>query len=163
MFPLNDPRWHDYTNAMGGRGDVASIMRELLDTGASPRIWDACWNFLVYQDAIGQVSYAAVPYLAAFTQNSPQIDWNALALISAIELARPGGPDFPVELEHDYHSAIQSMPMILARHPQVKWDELTTRCAVSCIALARGQRQLAKAYFDLSLQEAVAWLNDRDR
>jgi hypothetical protein len=161
MLPLDDARWCEYRDAMGVRYDLVPILRQLLDAGANESIWDACWNHLVYQDSVGQASYAAVPYLAAYIQASRQINWNALALVAAIELARPSGPPVPQELDADYRGALRSIPTLLAQHPQTDWDDVTTRCAVSCIALARGQPQLGRVYFEMSLDEAIAWSEGR--
>lgn len=146
---------------MGELYDVAGTLKRLLSYGGSEEIWDECWNHIVYQDDIGEVSYAAVPYLAEFIRNSTEIDWNAVALISAIELARPNGPTIPEEVRHDYENTIQTMPVLLAHHPQKQWDELTTRCAASCIALSKGQRELAQIYAEMSLADGVAWLKQQ--
>lgn len=158
QLPLDDPRWIQYTTAIGQRYDVTPVLRQLVQSRPSKEIWDACWNYLVYQDSIGEMSYAAVPYLAAFVRNSRKIDWNAVALISAIELARPDGPPMPAELDADYHEAIQAMPLILAQHPDTEWDADTVQGAVSCIALARGRRDFAKIYAELSPEDGLAWL-----
>ena len=161
MIPLNDIRWTTFGDALGTRFECGQMLRQLLVSGASDEIWDLCWNHLVYQDDIGEVSYAAVPYLARFIQNSKTIDWNALALILAIELARPTGPQIPKEVADEYFLTINSIPTVLANHPSSEWDELTTRCAVSCIALVKGQRELAKIYADMSLEEGTEWLRSQ--
>lgn len=158
MLPLDDPRWKRYTTAIGQAYDMSPVLRQLVDCGPSEGIWDACWNYLVYQDSIGEVSYAAVPYLAAFIRSSPKINWNAVALISAIELARPTGAAMPAELAADYRETIQAIPLILAEHPDTKWDAATVQSAVSCIALARGRRDFGKIYAELSVEDGLAWL-----
>ncbi|WP_146118500.1 hypothetical protein [Blastopirellula marina] len=139
------------------------LLNELMESEASDDIWDMCWNHFVLNDTVGEAAYAAVPYLVEFVQRSVTIDWNALALISAIDLARPAGPAMPSRLKQDYFQAIRALPQILANHPQTQWDELTTRYAASCIALGRGQRELAKIYSDLSLEEGIAWRMNRER
>lgn len=161
MIPLDDTRWNTFEDALGKRFECGSMLHQLLVSGASDEIWDLCWNHLVYQENIGEVSYAAVPYLAKFIQNSKTIDWNALALISAIELARPRGPRIPEDVAEEYFLAIKSIPTLLANHPCPKWNELTTRCAVSCIALAKGQRELARIYAEMSLEEGTEWLRSQ--
>ncbi|PQO43437.1 hypothetical protein [Blastopirellula marina] len=161
MIPLDDARWGQYRDALGDTFECGLMLRELLSIGPSEAIWDQCWNRLVYQDAIGEVSYAAVPYLANFVAQSAVIDWNALALISAVELARPTGPDVPPELADAYFAAIDSLPALLGNHPSRDWDELTARCAASCIALARGQRQLGLLYAEMSAAEGAEWLDSQ--
>jgi hypothetical protein len=158
MLSLDDPRWREYTTALGQGYDLTPTLQQLVQVGPGEDVWDVFWNYLAYQGCIGEVSYAAVPYLAAFVRSSRKIDWNAVALISAIELARPGGPAMPEELKADYHEAIQSMPLILARHPDTEWDADTTKSAASCLALARGQRDLGKIYAELGLEDGLAWL-----
>jgi hypothetical protein len=161
VLPLDHARWQEYTDAMHERYDMSPTLRKLMEAGPSKKTWDDCWNRLVYQDSVGEVSYAAVPYLAAFIRSSRKIDWNAVALISAIELARPEGPPMPEELRGDYHEAIQSMPAILAQHPDTEWDADTTQSAASCLALARGQRDFGRIYAELGLEDGLAWL-ERD-
>ncbi|MCR9234932.1 MAG: hypothetical protein NXI29_28385 [bacterium] len=158
MLSLDDPRWRSYKTAIGADFDVASMLGQLLKSGPTKQLWDECWNYLVYQGEIGEVSYAAVPYLADLIRNSSEIDWNSVALISEIELARPDGPDIPAELQEDYMQTIASMPLVLSQHPQRQWDELTTRCAASCIALAKGQRELGRIYAEMSIEDGGEWL-----
>lgn len=162
MLPLNDPSWNGLIDAMGGQFDCRMLLDELLNGEVTEGVWDLCWNYLIYQDTVGEVSYPAVPYLIEYIRRSVTIDWNALALISAIDLARPSGPAMPVAVKHDYFQAIHALPQILANHPQTQWDDLTTRFAVSCIALGRGQRELGRIYAEMSLEEGIAWTMKRD-
>ncbi|TWT31675.1 hypothetical protein [Blastopirellula retiformator] len=158
ILPLDDPRWSQLADALGETFECGQMLRQLLETGPSESIWDVCWNRLVYQESIGEVSYAAAPYLAMFVCHSAEIDWNALAILSAIELARPDGPPLPPELAEPYFVTLHSVPQMLANHASQQWDELVTRCAASCIALARGQRELGRIYAEMSLAEGLAWL-----
>ncbi len=139
------------------------LLYELLESDASDDIWDLCWHHFLLGNTVGEASYAAVPYLVEFVSRSATLDWNALALISAIDLARPAGPAMPARLKQDYHQAIHALPQVLANHPQIQWDDLTTRYAASCISLGRGQREFAKIYAELSLEEGIAWMMNRER
>jgi hypothetical protein len=134
------------------------MLQKLMQMGADASIWEFCWNYLVYQESIGEVSYAAVPYLVEFVRKSERIDWNAVALVSAIELARSTGPKVPDDVKDDYFKAIESFPLVLLQHPQKDWDADTTQSAASCIALARGQFQLGRLYGEMGLEDGLEWL-----
>lgn len=162
MLPLHDRRWKTYSDAMGSRFDAMFVLDQLSSLTATKATWISCWNHLVYQGDIGEASYASIAYLADFICRSPRLDWNALALISAIELARPTGPEIPKEVEQEYFETIRALPMLLAQHPQVDWDELTTCSAASCIALARGQQELGRIYGELNIESGLRWIESED-
>lgn len=161
MLSLRDVQWTKYCDAMGSHYDAAPILTKLLETGPSEDIWDACWNHIVYQDDVGDISFAAVPFLVEYLRNSSDLDWNVLALISVIELARVDGYVVPEEFRDSYLETIRDLPRIIVEHPDQSWDELTTRSALACIAVRRGQPDLARAYSEMSLQETKDWLKNK--
>lgn len=85
-------------------------------------------------------------------------DWNPLALICTIELARPKNPDIPDEIREGYFQAFLSIPYALAEKPCHIWDDLFTQVAAASLALSRGHRAFAEIYLEFSFSEAKKWL-----
>jgi hypothetical protein len=158
MLPLDDPRWKSYEGGYRLPYDASVPLGRLLRDGGSEALWAELWEELYHQGDVGAASYAAVPYLVEFVRRSAAIDWNALALIALIELQRPSNPPVPPEITESYFEAIGSVPAVVGMHPQRTWDDLVTASAMAGIALARGQRLLARAYFELGLDDAREWL-----
>lgn len=126
MLPLDDARWQSYMGGYRVPYDASSALRRLLAGGASDELWEELWSGLHHQGDVHQASYAAVPWLVEFVRRSPQIDWNALALIATIDLARDqrNNPAVASELASEYFAAIKSLPAILGAHPDNQWSEL---------------------------------------
>jgi hypothetical protein len=162
MLPLNDLKWQSYKGGYRVPYDASSALRWLLTYGPTDETWEELWTELHHQGDLEQASYAAVPWLVEFIRRSPKLDWNALALIATIELERDqnDNPDVADELAADYNAAIHSLPEVLGSHPDTSWAELAVRPAVACIALARGQRWFARAYFELDRDTAGRWFSE---
>jgi hypothetical protein len=160
VLPLNDPRWKDYDGGYGTPYDASIPLAQLLTAGASKSLWEELWNELHHQGDLGAASYAAVPHLLEFARTQAKLDWNVFALIALIELERPHNLPVPAELSDGYYQTIESIPRILAEHSDTQWDDLVTQGASSCIALARGQREFARVYLELSLRQGLEWLKE---
>ncbi|HJT76784.1 MAG TPA: hypothetical protein VJ739_06240 [Gemmataceae bacterium] len=160
MLPLDDPHWQAYKGGYRTPYDASPALRQLLANGPSSEGWHELWNELHHQGDVDQASYAAVPWLVEFIRRSPELDWNALALIAVIELERPRNPQPSEELLEAYFTAVRSLPAVLGTHPDQEWGELVVRPAVACIALARGQRWYARAYLELDPDTAGRWFSE---
>jgi hypothetical protein len=162
MLPLDDPRWQSFKGGYRVPYDASAGLRRLLADGPTEELWDELWNNLHHQGDLHQASYAAVPWLVEFVRRSPKLDGNALALVATIELARDQGKNPPVakQLSAGYHAAIQSLPAVLGTHPDQAWGESVVGPAVACIAVARGQRWFARAYFLLDRDTAGRWFSE---
>jgi len=162
MLPLDDARWQSYCGGYHAPYDASPLLRRLLADGPNEELWEEFWTDLHHQGDVDQASYAAVPWLVEFLRRSARIEWNALALIAVIELERDQRHNPPVskELENDYFAAIKCLPAALGTHPDEQWSELVVQGAVACIALARGQRWFARAYFELDRSTAGRWFSE---
>jgi hypothetical protein len=162
MLPLDDARWKSYLGGYRVPYDAAPSLGRLLADGPSELLWDELWNELHHQGDVDQASYAAVPWLVEFVKRSSRIEWNALALIATIELERDqhDNPVVSKELSEGYFAAITTLPAVLGAHPDQEWSELVVKSAVACIALARGQRWFARAYFELDHDTASRWFSE---
>lgn len=162
LLPLTHPHWQSFKGGYRVTYDASPRLRKLLNDGPDDELWDEFWTELHHQGDLHQASYAAVPWLVEFIRRSPKLDWNAVALIATIELERDqhGNPPVALDLQTGYHAAIRALPKILGTHPDQEWDEDTTRSAVACIALARGQRWIARAYFEMDRDTAGRWFSE---
>ncbi|MEM7349025.1 MAG: hypothetical protein AAF485_32755 [Chloroflexota bacterium] len=160
MLPLSDPRWKSYKSGYHLPYDASIPVKKLFQEGTSEALWKELWNELHHQGDVDTASYAVVPYLIEFAKQSSTLDWNLFGLISVIELERPNNTPLPEELVNSYHTSIQKIPSIVAEHPDKEWDEMLTPCIVSCIALAKGQRDFARIYLEMSLESGLRWLKD---
>jgi hypothetical protein len=161
MLPLDDPRWATYKGGYRVPYDASVPLRRLFAEGPSEALWDELWQELQHQGDVDQASYAAVPHLVEFIRCSPRLDWNPLGLVACIELERPRNRGrLRKELAESYFAAIRALPAILGTHPDQEWSEQVVLAAVSCIALARGQRWLAQAYFELDRDTAGRWFSE---
>jgi hypothetical protein len=162
MLPLDDPRWQSYKGGYRVSYNASPALRRLLADGPDAELWEELWNELHHQGDLHQASYAAVPWLVEFIRRSPKLDWNAVGLIATIELERDQhrNPSVAKELSAGYDAAIRSLPEVLGTHPDREWHEYAVGPAVACIALARGQRWFARAYFELDRDTAGRWFSE---
>jgi hypothetical protein len=162
LLPLDDPRWPSYLGGYRALYDASVGLRRLLSAEPPEPIWEEFWNELHHQGDVDQASYAAVPWLIEFIRRSHKLDWNPVGLVATIELQRGQlkNPDVALELAVGYFEAIQSLPEVLGIHPDRDWGENVVGPAVACIALARGHRWFARAYFELDRDTAGRWFSD---
>ena len=160
MLPLDDSRWKTLAGGYRVPYDVSVPLRALFERGASKELWDELWQGLHHRGDVGPASYAAVSHLLEFARRSPRLDWNVFGLIAVIELQRPSNPGVPGFLAAGYLRAIKELPAVVGSHPQLKWDGVLTRHIVCCVALARGQRALARVYLEMGPDAAQRWLRD---
>lgn len=161
MLPLDDARWQSYKGGYRVPYDASPALGRLLANGADEALWEELWNELHHQGDLHQASYAAVPWLVEFIRCSAKLDWNAVALVATIELERDqhNNPQVAEELAAGYYAAIRTLPEVLCTHTDQEWGEYAVGPAVACIALARGQRWFARAYFELDRGTAGRWFS----
>jgi hypothetical protein len=162
MLSLDNPRWQAYKGGYRVPYDASPALRRLLANEPDEELWEELWTELHHQGDVHQASYAAVPWLVEFIKRWSKIDWNALALIATIELARDQhrNPKVAKELSADYYASIKSLPAVLGTHPDQEWSELVVQPAVACIAMACGQRWFARAYLELDRETAGRWFSE---
>lgn len=161
MLPLDDPRWATYTGGYRVPYDASVPIARLLRDGPSDELWDELWQELHHQGDVGPASFAAVPWLVESIRRGAALDWNAFGLIAVIELERTASHangQMPAELSDAYFKALAELPAVAADHPQRSWGPELTQHVMACVAVARGQRLLARAYLELSREAAREWL-----
>jgi len=107
-------------------------------------VWDELWNELHHQGDVGVASYAAVPQLVRIAQARRDFDWNLYALIATIEIERHrrNNPPLPDWLAFSYDAAWEALVELALSDLAAKPDALTLRCALSVVALGRGDLKL---------------------
>jgi hypothetical protein len=162
MLPLDDPRWQSYKGGYRVPYDASPALRRLLANGPTKKLWEELWTELYHQGDVHQASYAVVPWLVEFVKRGAKLDDDALAMIATIELARDQhkNPKVAKELSAGYYASIKSLPTILGTHPDQEWSELVVQYSIACIAMARGQRWLARAYLELDRETAGRWFSE---
>ncbi len=102
------------------------------------------WDKLVHQGTVNSASYAAVGELVRMMQEQAAPDWNAYALVAAIEEGRlaEGNPRVPPELEQEYREAWTALLPLALRHLGKPQDDLTDRAVLAVVAHAKGQHRL---------------------
>jgi hypothetical protein len=96
-----------------------------------------------------------------YTWRQPELDWNAFGLIAVIELERVRScrnRPMPPELADGYNRAIARLPEVVGAHPHKEWSPMLMQHIAACIALARGQRLMARAYLEMDRDGAIKWL-----
>jgi hypothetical protein len=162
MLSLDDPRWASLTCALGCVCDRRDLIRALSGCEVPERTWDDAFNYVTYQGDIAEFSLAAAPYLLCCLERSTKVPWQPLSLLATIGLALRGRGGFADDLVAGFHETLSRIPGVLAGHVDRCWDADVTSCAVSCIALARGQAGLAEIYLESSIEELTEWFMHRD-
>ena len=151
MLSLKDPRWKDFEGGYRTPYD-ASIPLSRLEQGESPEpIWTELWDNLYHQDDVGIASYAAVPHVARIIQQRGLFDWNAFALVVAIELVRDDGnnPALPDWLEDEYNQALREMAGFGSRNIDSPWNNELLRSVLSLIAIVKGNKDLGELILEV--------------
>jgi hypothetical protein len=159
MLPFDDPHWETYRKGYD-RYDVRNALTKLLSGETTAGLWHELWDKLHHQGDVFLVSYAAVPYLLEYARRSSKLNWNVFGLIAVIELARPENLPVPEELALAYFKAIADVPSVVGSKSDRHWDTTLTQCIAACIAIAGGQRLLAKAYLNLDVEIAKRFLEE---
>jgi len=163
MLPLDDPRWQTFTGGYRVPYDASAPLRRLFEQGASPELLDELCQELEHQGDVGPASFAAVPWLLEYARRQPKLDWQAFALIAVVELERTHycrNRPMPGELADGYYAALARLPEVEGGHEQKKWSPILMQHIAACVALARGQRLLARAYLEMDRDGAKKWLTE---
>jgi hypothetical protein len=119
-------------------------------------IYKELWNELHHQGDVGLASYYAVPHLVRIAKQKRLIDCNVLSLVSVIEIQRhKNNPRVPDKLLPIYNEAIkdlQELAQILLENDSSLEAVIT---ALSAIALAKGQRNLADAIQQFGSEDEI--------
>jgi hypothetical protein len=155
---LDDPRWPRLEGAYRVPIDVRPFLRAADGPSPPTQAWLDLWQELYHQGMVGEASYASVPVLVAAEVRRPAAEWNAYALVAAIELARDGrseNPRVPPWIEAAYSAAIEQ----LARHGLTVivevTDEVALRSILGLVAMWKGARAHARLLIEFDSSEVA--------
>jgi hypothetical protein len=163
LLPLDDPRWATYRGGYNRAPvDAVSLIRTLLDHGATEDFWRAVWDDLHHQGDIGEASYAIIPYLVEHQSRQRQLDEQLYHYCAVVELARleNGNPPIPSEIELAYAHALRRLLVIGAELMDRGCGEAAVMGVTAMTALAAGHRTLARAYLEFGRDDALEYLRN---
>ena len=159
MLSLTDPIWRELH---GGYRIPYDASRALVQMEVGESVWDELWNELHHQGDVGVASYAAIPQLVRISEERGTSDWNLYALAAAIEIERhrKTNPPLPDWLLSSYKVAWDRLVKLALSDLGGKPDELTLRCALSVIALGRGDLKLGALLNHSESAEIAAYVEE---
>ncbi|HEX8603567.1 MAG TPA: hypothetical protein VF774_13050 [Pseudoduganella sp.] len=170
MLELTNPRWSELSDAYGSAAKIPELLRQLSDLPSddgSSEQWFSLWSALAHQGDVYSASFAAVPHVIAAIAGSPERVTDVYFHFPAwIEICRhKNGVDVPDELAADYFDSLSRITALVASAKGNRWDAGFTACALSAIAAAKGQHELAEALLELTSSDTVGefleWSYDR--
>jgi hypothetical protein len=101
------------------------------------------WDQLHHQGDVDTAAYAALPHLVRIAANRDR-DWNVYALAATIEVERHriNNPPLPDWATESYDAAWEQLLKLALSDLAGTKEPLTIRCAISVVALSRGDAKL---------------------
>ena len=169
MLPLDSPRWAELTHAYGTADNIPPLLRKLGGPSAQRRsgdAWPELWSALAHQGDVYPASFAAVPHVVRIlSTEGAGGDTSFFHFPACVEIGRcRGGMSVPDDLRVGYEAALEQVPALVAAVPRSDWTTDLTRCALSALAAARGQIDLAEILLELdsdTLADTSRWLDAR--
>ena len=160
MLELSSPRWGDLRDAYGSAAKIPELLLQLSalpsDNGSSEP-WFSLWSALAHQGDAYSASFAAVPHVIEAIASSPtRVTDVYFHFPSWIEICRnKNGVTVPDELAAAYFASLKRIPALVASASEMQWSDAFTACAMSAIAAAKGQHELAEALLELTSSDTV--------
>jgi hypothetical protein len=161
MLSLDSPEWKNLRHAYGSANDIPALLQQLRDLPSSEgdtEPWFTLWSALAHQGDVYSASFAAVPYVVEFLAQDPQrADHSYFQFPAWVEICRAkNGIDVPAELAQTYTAALARLPGLVAVAASRRLDPALLACALSALAAANGQPEMAEAALELSSPEAAS-------
>ncbi len=169
MLSLDDPRWLQLQHAYGEAGDIPALLKQLADIPSSENNnepWFSIWSALAHQGDVYSASFAAVPHVIAVLASAPlRADFNYFQFPTWVEICRvKKNVPVPEDIASAYFDSLSLLPVLVAAASSRKWDEEFLCCALSAIAVAKGQPAVAEAVLELTPEvagEFTEWFFER--
>lgn len=158
MLSLESNRWADLTHAYGRASDIPPLLarlRELPQTDGDAEPWFSLWSALAHQGDVFPASFAAVPHVVDVLASSPtQAGPSFFHFPAWVEICRfKQLVDVPPDLKGPYVESLARLPGLVAEASTKHWDAEFLVCAISAVAVAKGQHSIAEAVLELSSAE----------
>lgn len=169
MLSLESPRWAELHHAYGAASDIPALIERLVGLPSSSNNsepWFSIWSALAHQGDIYSASFAAVPHVIRVLETSPQTaDAVYFQFPACVEICRNKKVvEIPEDLAPAYFGALSKLPALVAAASSREWDAEFLQCALSAIAVAKGQAAVAEAVQELSpevAEEFMEWFFER--
>ncbi len=123
-----------------------------IDTGDNDIIWKELWENLYHQGDIGEASLYAVVKLSEIIITKKMIDWNPIALIVSIELARKNNQlePLPKWILKDYQGAGTNLVRYVTERLNYEAGSEYLRSALALLAIHGNNHDLARLIIEVS-------------
>jgi hypothetical protein len=162
MLSLDSPEWNSLHHAYGTAEDIPPLLRQLRALPSSAddaEPWFTLWSALAHQGDVYPASFAAVPHVvAALAQDPPRADHSYFQFPAWVEICRAKSEiEVPKELALAYGEALARLPALVATaSASRRLEPGLLACALSAIAAANGQPEVAEALLELTSPEAAS-------
>jgi hypothetical protein len=169
LLTLDDSRWSELRHAYGPASDIPALLKQLVDVPSSENSrepWFSLWSALAHQGDVYPASFAAVPHVIEALASAPlKADASYFQFPAWVEICRKkNGVPIPDDLATAYFHSLARLPTLVAAAATREWKEGFLRCALSAIAVAKGQTEMAEAVLELSpavAEEFIEWAHER--
>ena len=119
--------------------------------------WFSLWSALAHQGDVYSASFAAVPHvIAAFATAPVAADESYLQFPAWVEICRAKKlVEIPEDLKAAYFDSLSQLPGLVTQAAARHWEPSYLACALSAIAVAKGQHAIAEAIIQMSSPEVA--------
>ena len=170
MLSLQSNQWSELRHAYGNAADIPELLtrlRELPKSEGEGEPWFTLWSALAHQGEVFSASFAAVPHVIAALATAPsEADESFYQFPAWVEICRAKNQvEIPSGLKAPYFEALARLPYLVAQASTRQWDSGFLACALSAIAAAKGQHEIAEAVLEGSsphvAEEFLEWHFDQ--
>jgi|KBSSwiStaDraftv2_1062776.scaffolds.fasta_scaffold08915_12 hypothetical protein len=160
MIELNDNRWKEFDGGYRMPYDASVPLKRLEEATSTEEInsvFAELWNELHHQGDVGLVSYYSVPHLIRIAKEKKLYDFNAIGLVTTIEIERySNNPKLPEEFEEEYLYSIQKeLPELIMQMINENWDTSLSVVVLSALAVSKGHIKIADAILKMEDQDTL--------
>jgi len=132
-------------------------LEEATSTEEINSVFAELWNELHHQGDVGLVSYYSVPHLIRIAKEKKLYDFNAIGLVTTIEIERySNNPKLPEEFEEEYLYSIQKeLPELIMQMINENWDTSLSVVVLSALAVSKGHIKIADAILKMEDQDTL--------
>lgn len=158
MLSLQSNHWSELRHAYGSAADIPELLarlRELPKSEGNAEPWFTLWSALAHQGDVYSASFAAVPHVIEALSTAPSEASESFFQFPAwIEICRVKSQvEIPQDLKAPYFEALARLPSLVAQASTRPWEASFLACALSAIAVAKGQHEIAEAVLEMSSPE----------
>jgi len=155
VLSLQSNQWSQLEHAYGSAADIPELLarlRELPKSDGEAEPWFTLWSALAHQGDVFSASFAAVPYVIAALATAPsEADESFFQFPAWVEICRAKNQvEIPDDLKAAYFEALARLPSLVAQASTRPWEAGFLACALSAIAAAKGQHEIAEAVLEMS-------------